>query len=339
MKRTTHALSAALSWAPWHALLVLGSAAGVSALLVFNGPKWSSVAHSLAGIAWSWAALAVGLNLASAIARGLAWRTVVVQAIPKPHPRHLDLFSAFFVGIFANGVLPGRVGEVARVGVLARHLPRRRGTWPALLGSVAAHRLLEIVPSFALIAWVLLAAKVPHWAFAALLSILVGGSALLVLGVLAARRGERTHRLETLGPVRAAVAMVQHGLGVLHAPRAATSAVLLQVAAWVLQLGAVWTAMRAFRLFLPLIAAAVVLALMNAALILPLWPGNVGLQQAAIALPLVSYGVPYAWGFAYGIGLQAIESSVGYVLGIVFLLREGLTPTGFRRAADAARGP
>ena len=83
--------------------------------------------------------------------------------------------------------------------------------------------------------------------------------------------------------------------------------------------------MRAFHLSLPITAAAAVLALMNVALILPLWPGNVGLQQAAIALPLVPYGVPYAHGFAYGIGLQAIESSVGYVGGVVFLLREGLS--------------
>ena len=83
--------------------------------------------------------------------------------------------------------------------------------------------------------------------------------------------------------------------------------------------------MRAFHISLPVIAAGAVLALMNVALILPLWPGNVGLQQAAIALPLVGYGVPYSRGFAYGIGLQAIESSVGYVFGIVFLVREGLT--------------
>jgi len=202
---------------PRHAPLVLGSAAGVAALLVFHGPKWSAVAHALTGVSWSWAAVAVGLNLASAIARGLAWRTVVVQAIPKPHPRHLDLFSAFFVGIFANGVLPGRVGEVARVGVLARRLPRRRGLWPALLGSVAAHRLLEIVPSFALIAWVLLAATIPRWAFAALLSVLVGGSLLFVLGVVGARGREHVSRLETLGPVRAAATMVRTGLGILRA--------------------------------------------------------------------------------------------------------------------------
>jgi hypothetical protein len=51
----------------------------------------------------------------------------------------------------------------------------------------------------------------------------------------------------------------------------------------------------------------------------------VGLVQAAVALPLVSYGVPYAKGFAFGIGLQAIEMSVGVGIGFIFLAREGLS--------------
>ena len=67
---------------------------------------------------------------------------------------------------------------------------------------------------------------------------------------------------------------------------------------------------------------------MNVALVLPLWPGNVGIQQAAIVIPLTAYGVAHSRGIAYGIALQAIESSVGYVFGIACLLREGLS---FRR--------
>ena len=66
--------------------------------------------------------------------------------------------------------------------------------------------------------------------------------------------------------------------------------------------------MRAFDIHEPLPAAALVLLLMNIATIFPLWPGNIGLVQAAVALPLVSYGVAYARGFAFGIGLQAIEA-------------------------------
>jgi uncharacterized protein (TIRG00374 family) len=320
------------------AALVAAAAAGVAALLVLHGPKWGQVWHALAAMSWPWAVAAVGINLGSAIVRGLAWRTVVVEAVPEPHPKLLDIFSAFFIGIFANGVLPGRVGEVARVGVLVRRQPERKGLWPALLGSVLAHRLLEVFPSVALIVWVLAAAKIPGWARSSLWAVLAIGSVLVVAGTAAARRHE-TAQLAGIGRIREAITHAREGLGVLRRPRAALVAASFQTAAWVLQLFAVWTAMFAFHLHLPLIAAAAVLAIMNVALLVPLWPGNVGLQQAAIALPLVAYHVPYARGFAYGIALQAIESSVGYAGGVVFLLREGISLAGLRRLGASGREP
>ena len=42
-------------------------------------------------------------------------------------------------------------------------------------------------------------------------------------------------------------------------------------------------------------------------------------------MSLVPYGVRYAEAFAFGIGLQAIEASVGVGVGLVFLAREGLS--------------
>jgi uncharacterized membrane protein YbhN (UPF0104 family) len=317
---------------------VLAAAAGVIALLWVRGPDWGSVGHALTEMKWSWAAAAIGLNLLSAIARALSWRTVVAEAVPPPHPRFFDLLSAFFVGIFANGILPGRIGEVARIGVIVRRMPPRRGLWGALVGSVVAHRLLEIVPSFALIVWVLIVAKVPAWGRLALWGVFGGGVVVFVVGIVLARRDERARPLE-LGRVRAALESVRRGLAVLRRPAAALRSTWWQTVGWALQLAAVWTAMRAFGLVLPVAAAGVVLALMNVALILPLWPGNVGLQQAAIALPLLSYSVPYAHGFAYGIGLQAIESSVGYILGVAFLLREGIGLGALRRQTAPDEAP
>jgi uncharacterized protein (TIRG00374 family) len=308
------------------AALVACAAAGVIALLVFHGPNWGKVGHALAEMNWWWAMAAIGLNLGSAIVRGMSWRTVLSQAVPAPHPRLLDIFSAFFIGIFANGVLPGRVGEVARVGVLMRRMPKkeRPGLWPALLGSVVAHRILEVFPSIGLIVWVLAAAKIPAWARTSLWAVLGVACGFLLAGVAAATRHE-AGRAEGRGRVRAILERVREGLGVLRRPGPALVAAGYQSAAWGLQLGAVWVALLAFHLHEPLIAAGAVLALMNVALILPLWPGNVGLQQAAIALPLTAYHVAYARGFAYGIALQAIESSVGYAGGVIFLAREGIS--------------
>jgi len=101
-----------------------------------------------------------------------------------------------------------------------------------------------------------------------------------------------------------------------------------------LQLLAVWVVTLAFSLDVPLPAAALVLLLMNIATVFPLWPGNVGLLQAAVALPLAQYGVAYGTGFAYGLVLQAVEMSVGVGVGLVMLAREGLSLAALKRMED-----
>jgi hypothetical protein len=76
---------------------------------------------------------------------------------------------------------------------------------------------------------------------------------------------------------------------------------------------------------------------MNVATIFPLWPGNVGLVQVAVATPLLSYGVAYGRGIAYGFGLQAIEASVGIGVGVLFLAHEGLSFAMLRVMPDASQ--
>ena len=120
----------------------------------------------------------------------------------------------------------------------------------------------------------------------------------------------------------------------MNKPASAALACLFQILGWACQLFAVFTAMRAFGIHEGLPAAGLVLVLMNVATIVPLWPGNVGLVQVAVATPLVNYGIAYAHGIAFGIGLQAIEASVGIGIGLVFLAREGLSFATLRDMED-----
>ena len=87
----------------------------------------------------------------------------IKQSIPPPHPRFSLVFSAFSVGLFANAVLPGRVGELARVAVLRRRCRRhRRERRRRSIGSVFAHRMFDLFPAVTLVIWVLLTAKIPQ---------------------------------------------------------------------------------------------------------------------------------------------------------------------------------
>jgi len=309
-----------------HVGLVAAAATGVVALLVFHGPNWAQVGHALTGMNFGWAALAVFLAFVSSLARAMSWDNVIKEAVAKPHPRLRDVISAFFVGIFANGVLPGRVGEVVRVGVLMRRMPERDrpGLWPAMLGTVLAHRILEVFPSIALIAWVLVSAKIPAPARTALWGVVAAGITFVCVGIALARRHEQGGE-EGKGRFGWMLARAREGLGILRRPIPSFISTGWQTIGWLLQLCVVYVTLLAFDIHLPLIAAAAVLAVANVALVLPLWPGNLGVLQAAIAVPLVAYGVPLPRAVAFGIALQAIESVVGYTGGIACLFREGLS--------------
>ena len=315
-------------------LLVLPAFAAMVALLVWRGPDWGLVADAFRLVAWEWIVAAIALNLLSVLARAGAWHRVIEQAMPPPRPTFRMVFSAFSIGLFANAVLPGRIGELARVAVLTRHQERRADAWATLVGTVFAHRVFDLFPMLLLIGWVLMTAKIPHWALTSLLIFAAVAFGLFAFALASARRHHRSV-LEEAGQVRRLVTMARHGLGVMREPVPAAIAVLLQCVGWTCQLFAVWATMRAFDIHVPLAAAGLVLVLMNVAMLFPLWPGNIGLVQAAVALPLVAYGVPYAKGFAFGIGLQAVEMSVGVGAGLLFLAREGLSYAMLKRMPGA----
>jgi uncharacterized protein (TIRG00374 family) len=247
------------------------------------------------------------------------------------------VFSAFSVGLFANAILPGRIGELARVAVLNRRMPQP-GAWARLLGTVFAHRVFDLVAVIGLIVYVLLTAHVPDWAVTSLIAVVIVGIVLFTIAVMGARSDHYAGFEEGLGAVRKVIRLARYGLGVMRNPTAAALALFFQLLGWTFQLFAVYTTMLAFGIHEPLPAAGLVLVLMNVATIFPLWPGNVGLVQAAVALPLFTYyGVAKANGIAFGFGLQIIEASVGIGVGLIFLAREGLSVAMLRVMPDAAQ--
>ena len=328
-------------WRSGWAQGLIALAALVLAFVViwWRGPDWESVFDAFKVVIWSWIVLAFLLNVVSTLFRALSWRLTVGQALPPEHqPKLVHVLSSFGVGLLANAVVPGRLGELARVATLRRHLPDAPpGTSAILVGTVFAHRLFDLVPASILVVWVLLTAEVPHWAVVSITIAAAVGFALFTLAWLSARRHDRPVMGEGMGSLRQLVVMGRQGLSVLQAPVPLAGAILLQCMGWLMQLLAVYVAMQAFGIDAPLPAAGLVLVLMNIATIVPLWPGNIGLVQAAVAIPLRNYGVPYAIGFAYGLALQAIEIACGVTLGLIAIAREGISFAMLRRMEDDER--
>jgi uncharacterized protein (TIRG00374 family) len=318
-------------------MLGLPLLAVVVALFIWRGPSFTAIGNAFTSVQWEWVVAAIALNLLSVIVRALAWTTVIRSAMTPPHPRPPLVFSAFSVGLFANAVLPGRIGELARVAVLTRKMPERKGAWATLVGTVFAHRVFDVVPVVLLVLFVVATANVPGSVRASLIAAICLGIALFAFAFISARRPQEILSLEDRSRLKRILAMARQGLGVMRSPVGTAAAVFFQILGWVCQLFAVWTAMRAFHIHAPLPAAGVVLLLMNVVTIFPFWPGNVGLVQVAIASALAGYGVAYGRGIAYGFGLQAIEASVGIGVGVLFLAREGLSMAMLRVMPNAAQ--
>ena len=314
-------------------LLVLLPTLLVVALVVWRSPETDLLERAFRAVEWEWVAVAVVVNLFSVIVRARAWHIVIRQSVQPPWPRPRTVFSAFSIGLLANAALPGRVGELARVAVVTRHVRRRPGTWATIVGTVLAHRLFDVVVAVGLVVFTLYTAPIPTWAEPVLAGVIGIGLGVLLAAFLLARR-QHLPIEEELGPLRRLLRLARQGLTVLRRPGPALAALTLQLVGWVAQLAAVYTAMLAFGIGASIPEAALVLVIMNVVGLFPFWPGNVGLVQAAIAAALLPYGVSYGHGFLFGIGLQAIEASVGVGLGFLFLAREGFTFAMLRRMPE-----
>jgi len=199
----------------WRVLLALAALAILGVVIWIHPPNLGVIASAFRKVEWQWVAVAIALNLASVVVRALAWTTVIHQAMPPPHPKVMLVFSAFSVGLFANAVLPGRIGELARVAVLTRKMPERKGAWATLVGTVFAHRVFDIVPVVLLVLYVVLTADIPSSARATLLFVIGIGVGLFAFAFFSARRHHHEMTIDGLGPVRRLLTMGRHGVVLL----------------------------------------------------------------------------------------------------------------------------
>ena len=72
-------------------------------------------------------------------------------------------------------------------------------------------------------------------------------------------------------------------------------------------------------------------------MIVALRPVVLSLAATIVAMlpAAAAYAVDYGHGIAFGVGMQAIEVSVGVSLGLFFLAREGLSVGVLKRMPDA----
>jgi glycosyltransferase 2 family protein len=275
---------------------------------------------------WWWVVAAVVANAVNVVAQGWAWRIGLraggVGDVPLRHA-----VSATWIGKAGNQLLPGRVGEIARIAILRRHVPSGRGQLPRIIGSLIAQRAFAITATLLAVVGAALSLpipiEIPGGRFAPL-----GGLLAVVAAVTFAQRAGLWRRLVRILPqrVRRVSEALISGGSLMRPSRSAGHALGLHLIALAAQLSTMGFLLRAFEISAPITAPLMIVALVAVAGAIPSAPGGLGVNQIAIVAPLgASYGVPASAALAFSLGLQATVALVAVVGGVIALAHQRLS--------------
>jgi uncharacterized protein (TIRG00374 family) len=314
----------------------LGISLAVSAIflwLALRGEDWSEISAGLADARYEYLLLMGVVGVYALFVRAQRWRLLLITATGQPMPLH-PIFSACAIGFMANMVLPFRVGEFVRPYLASRSTGVSLST---SLATAVVERVLDLLALVAMGLWVIMNAEVPDVVrqltqLAAVLMVVAVG------GILVVNR-HRDTVLPLLDKVWAklpasigeVLTRLEHefldGMAVIANP-----AVFIQAAAWSLY---IWLLIAlGFALGFPavgidveLIAGGITTATIVALVVsVPGAPGFVGQFEYGCKLALVQvFGVPGALAVGFALVTHAAQFATQVLLGLVYLLREGLS--------------
>lgn len=266
---------------------VLGYALSAVCLVwVFHDSKIGDLLPQLRQLEWQWLALGMALDLLVYVSH--AWRWVLLYR-PVDRLPFWRTVQAIYIGLFANEVLPLRVGELIRCYLVAH--------WNDQLISVvfASAAIERIIDGFWMIFSFIIAAQhlkgIPNWLT---YSVRVLEVVIIVAGVLLAYvmvRKTHAHAMVKESRWAATLRHVVEGLHTMGDWRTLARVMPASFLYLVLQVFSYWALMKAFQLDLSAWDAAAVLAIVRLGTVVPNAPGNIGLINAACMIALKVFGV------------------------------------------------
>jgi glycosyltransferase 2 family protein len=294
-------------------------------------------------------ALALCATFATYVLRAFRWQYLLAPIGPT---RFRTAFRTTMIGFAASAVLPARAGEVIRPYLLARRegLPAT-----AAFATVILERLLDLLTVLLLFAGFVLfgAAGVVAQDPAELMRVKVGGAmaggvSILVAAVFFAlaghpeRLGRLMLRIERVlpGPLaRAAARFVQtfaEGLAVMRQPGRLVAALLLSIPLWLSIAAGIWLTSKAFHITFPYTASFLVMTMLVVGVAVPT-PGAIGGFHTFYQFSVQTFfAAPHDRAVGAAIVLHAISFVPVTILGLGFMLAEGLTLAGAMRLAESA---
>ena len=310
MRLRRYVLPLAIAAATVAAFVVVASRTAGDAVSAAASPNWLLLAG----------AFAIGALIQPL--RALAWRQTLGAAV-----EFRAIYAASAIGSFLDTVLPGRLGEAGKIGVLRAASAERWPGLPRAGGSLLATHLTEAI-AFCLVgatAGVFL--PVPGWVRGAL----VGAVTLAAGGIVVA--AALHHRLGRRLP-----AWADGFLAAAGAPRAVLLRTLaLLLGAWALRWLGVALTLNALGVHAGLGAALIYLTVTGLANVAPILPGNAGLYQGAAVGALAMVGHAGASAVAASVVMPVMATVIAASAALVGLALYGRSFAELPRAAFARR--
>jgi len=225
----------------------------------------------------AWLVLAAALSAGRLMGRAVIWRLSLRVEPPIPL---LRLFHYVVAAVTASLLTPARSGEALGLWLLHR---RHGVAFSQSTGMALGEKILDAVALLVLvlpIPW--LVPDLPPWAGHTIAGLAALGLPALALGWWLGRAR----------PDRGRIARFFAQIRILREPRTLLLAQAAGVAAWLLDLAALWASLRAVGVNAGFGVAAFVLLVVNAAIVVPSTPGNLGALEAGAVLALGIVHVP-----------------------------------------------
>lgn len=270
----------------------------------------------------------IAFLLLGLVTRAVRWRLLLDNALPLSRA-----FSIMNVAYLVNGLLPLRIGELARVYLVWRQaIPI-----PTTSSTIIVERLLDLLAVVMMVLLALLFGHVPDELKAAsALAAVLAITGFLVLILLASRRRwahktfiavmERVGLLQRFPIVEAWFGQFLDGLMPLSRPRQVFLAFLWTALSWAVSTVAGYLLMFAFFEEGSIAATMLYIAAAAFAIALPAVPGNLGTYEASILLALVAMGYEQSnAAIAFAVMVHAVNVLVHVGTGAIGFLTEGIS--------------
>jgi len=278
----------------------------------------TAFSNELTQVRLSALAIAIGFTLANLLLRASAWRIILQAGYPEGRVRWRSIVGAYLAGVGLNAVVPARGGDVMKIYLAHRSMPK--AAYTTITSSLLAETLLDVAIGPALLIAAYLTGRIPHlpalghlaafeWSFFAAHArwfMLVVAVTLILLGVFFTY--VERHVVAFWDRVRL-------GLAILTTPRRYFRTVVpLQLAGWCCQIGAMYWFLIAFRVPAGIVDATLALSAQSAATLLPLTPGGVGTQQALLGY-MFRNAAATSRVLAFSVGMQVATTGANAIAG------------------------